>query len=44
MRQGSLTLTTKGKQAIENYKQGLYDEANLSELEFALLVYAQSKQ
>ncbi len=44
MRQGSLTLTPKGKQAIENYKEGRYDEANLSELEFGLLVYAQSKQ
>ncbi len=44
MRQGALTLTPKGKQAIENYKNGLYSEANLSELEFGLLVYAQSKQ
>jgi len=44
MMQGNLQLTAKGKQAIENYKAGLYDEANLSELEFAMLVYAQSQQ
>ena len=41
---GHVILTEKGKQAIEDYKAGAYSAANISELQFMLLLYIQQKQ
>jgi len=32
-------ITHKGKQSIQDYQNGLYDKADISELEYALLGY-----
>ena len=34
-------VTPKGKQAIKDYREGIYWKANISELQYAFLLYAQ---
>jgi len=35
-----LIATPKGKQALKDYREGLYDCANISEMQFAVIGYA----
>lgn len=42
MKYVSVQITHKGQEAIRAYKEGRYSDANLSEMEFAMLCYANS--